>query len=349
MLPFFTLLSRRGAGGGVYATLVQTQIYTNMLQSAPHRTVNPLVSLLMLVSFFFLGQLAGGFVGLVISVPLVGGDPLQATAKVMRVLQTDFGNVPRAWLIMMVLQAFSSAGGFILAVWAYLFFIEGRKLRSLNTQPYVRVLPIFLILFLGLAFIFFNEWIYQWNRNWDLPGWLDGFENWSRRQQEKIGELTKFLTQFDSVGKLLLGLLIIAVIPAIGEELFFRGVVQSIFLRWTKNAHWAVWITGVLFSFIHFQLDGFVPRMLLGVVFGYLYVWSGNIWYPIWAHFVNNGITVLGVYLNRNQAAAIDLENTEWISWSQGLAAMAASALLLWYLKRVFDGLHGSKPAGGGV
>ena len=311
----------------------------------PPRTVHPAISLAMLVSFFFLGQLAGGFIGLIVSIPLAGGGVMQAANKIMQVLQSQFGGVPNAWLIFMVIQAFSSAGGFILAVWAYLFFIEGRQFKSLNTQPKVRVLPVFLILFLGLAFIIFNEWIYQWNRNWDLPDWLAGFEDWSRRKEEQLRELTKFLTQFDSFGRMLIGLLVIAVIPAVGEELFFRGVIQSILLRWTKNAHWAVWITGFLFSFIHFQLDGFVPRMLLGVVFGYLYVWSGNIWYPIWAHFVNNGVTVVGVYLSRNQQSTIDLENTEWVSVPQGLAALAVSALLLWYLKRVFDNFHEPQPA----
>ncbi len=316
-----------------------------MLQSIPPRTVHPAISLVMLVSFFFLGQLIGGMVGLSVSIPLAGGSVMQGTNRVMQVLQSQFGGVPNAWLILMVMQAFSSAGGFILAVWAYLFFIERKPLKSLNTQRNIQVLPVFLILFLGLAFIIFNEWIYQWNRNWDLPGWLAGFEEWSRRKQEQLGELTKFLTQFDSFGKMLIGLLVIAVIPAIGEELFFRGVIQSVLMQWTKNAHWAVWITGFLFSFIHFQLDGFVPRMLLGVVFGYLYVWSGNIWYPIWAHFVNNGVTVVGVYLSRNQQSAVDLENTEWISVPQGLVALAVSALLLWYLKRVFDNFHEPQPA----
>ena len=89
----------------------------------------------------------------------------------------------------------------------------------------------------------------------------------------------------------------VAVLPAIGEELLFRGVIQKIFINWTKNAHWGIWISAILFSAMHLQFYGFVPRMLLGVAFGYLLVWSGSMWLPIAAHFFNNGIAVIAMYL----------------------------------------------------
>lgn len=253
-----------------------------------------------------------------------------------RIMSFD-SSAPNAWIILMIIQGFSSAGGFILAAWAYLFLIEKRSLGSLNTRPGVALFPLLIILGLAVTFIFFNEWIAQWNRNWDLPDWMSGFERWSRAKQEEIGKMTQFLTAFDSFGRFLIAMLVIAVLPAIGEELMFRGALQSILIRWFKNAHLAIWATGAFFSFIHFQLDGFIPRMLLGVVFGYLYVWSGNLWYAIWAHFINNGIQVLAFYLNKAKVTKIDMENTQWVTWQQGLMAALISGVLLWYLKRLFD------------
>ena len=91
----------------------------------------------------------------------------------------------------------------------------------------------------------------------------------------------------------------IAIIPAIGEELLFRGVIQRLFINWTKNAHWGILITSILFSALHMQFFGFFPRMMLGILFGYLFLWSGSLWLPILCHFINNGSAVVYVYLEQ--------------------------------------------------
>jgi hypothetical protein len=85
----------------------------------------------------------------------------------------------------------------------------------------------------------------------------------------------------------------IAILPALGEELFFRGILQRIFVEWTRNSHVGVILAAFLFSFIHFQFYGFIPRFLLGLYFGYLLVWSSSIWAPVAGHLINNGIAVL--------------------------------------------------------
>jgi membrane protease YdiL (CAAX protease family) len=91
--------------------------------------------------------------------------------------------------------------------------------------------------------------------------------------------------------------MVIALFPAVTEELFFRGVIQKLFNNWTGNIHIAIIITGILFSFAHFQFYGFVPRMFLGIVMGYLLYWTNNIWVPIFAHFANNAIAVIGYFI----------------------------------------------------
>ncbi|MFN5620180.1 MAG: type II CAAX prenyl endopeptidase Rce1 family protein [Flavobacteriales bacterium] len=85
----------------------------------------------------------------------------------------------------------------------------------------------------------------------------------------------------------------IAIIPAICEELLFRGVLMPLLAKMTRNIHVAIWITAALFSLIHMQFYGFLPRMLMGAVLGYLVIWSGSLWTAILAHFINNATAFL--------------------------------------------------------
>ncbi len=106
----------------------------------------------------------------------------------------------------------------------------------------------------------------------------------------------------------LVNLLMIAILPAIGEEFFFRGILQRLFSEWFKNIHVAIFITAFIFSAIHFQFFGFFPRFLLGLYLGYLFYWSGNLWIPIVVHFINNALVVILAYISANGYADIDYE-----------------------------------------
>jgi membrane protease YdiL (CAAX protease family) len=108
----------------------------------------------------------------------------------------------------------------------------------------------------------------------------------------------------------LAAIVILAIVPAIGEELLFRGILQNKIEMLSKNKHIAIWITAFIFSFIHFQFYGFVPRLLLGALFGYLYIWSGNLTIPILAHFINNGFTLLLLYAGVNFEMSVPMEIT---------------------------------------
>jgi len=130
------------------------------------------------------------------------------------------------------------------------------------------------------------------NTRLDLPHWLDGVEKKMMNMEESAARLTELFLRSDSIGDLMINLFMIALLPAIGEEFIFRGVLQRLISEWTKNHYVGIIITAFLFSFIHFQFYGFVPRFLLGIYFGYLLFWSGSIWVPVIAHFVNNGLAV---------------------------------------------------------
>ena len=130
-----------------------------------------------------------------------------------------------------------------------------------------------------------------------LPDWLSGIEQWMRAKEDYADHMLEVIMTPETFSGMWLNLLIIAVLPAIGEELIFRGVFQKTLRDLFRSGHLSVWITSVLFSAIHFQFYGFLPRLILGLVFGYIFLWSRNIWLPVIAHFINNAVPTVGAYI----------------------------------------------------
>jgi uncharacterized protein len=130
-----------------------------------------------------------------------------------------------------------------------------------------------------------------------LPESLSGVEQWMIRQEDKADGLLNLLIVSNTFPAMLLNLLMIAILPAVGEELIFRGVFQTIFCKLFRSGHLAIWFAALLFSTIHFQFFGFIPRLILGLVFGYLFYWSGTLWLPVISHFVNNAFPVILAYI----------------------------------------------------
>ena len=141
------------------------------------------------------------------------------------------------------------------------------------------------------------------NSRVELPKSLEFIEQILKSQEEAAAALTERFLQADNIGGLLLNIGLMALLPAFSEELSFRGTLQQIISKdqngkeQSTKIHLAIWITAFIFSAIHMQFYGFVPRMLLGAMFGYVFVWSGSLWVPITMHFVNNGLAVLVYYL----------------------------------------------------
>jgi len=214
---------------------------------------------------------------------------------------------------------------------------------QLDTYLNWKVSPaVVLVLLSGLLIVLImpaNSVIINWNATLDFPDFMNGFEQWARRKEDELAELTKLIAQFRTVGELLIGLVVFAAIPAIGEELVFRGIVQRQLFRWTSNMHVAIWLAAIIFGAIHVQFFGFVPRTILGALFGYLYFWSGRISVPILAHFVNNGFTVFMLYLQQSGRIEADVESTEMMPLYSIVLSVVLSAALIYYLYQRFAAL----------
>ncbi len=295
-------------------------------ENSPRRSL--FANLLILTGLVLTGLFVGQFLGLLLAQAVTGLSLNQVADVVNQPTQ-----YPGAWNALMWIQAGSSLGGFVAAPWLFWRFFEGRQVADFN-QAGVNLVVWPLVFLLGILVMPFNGWVYELNQALDLPPVLQPVEDWMKAQETSLDELTKFLTQFSSPAQLLVGLLVVAVIPAVGEELLFRGVVQNLF-RWAfGNVHVAIWLSAAIFSAIHFQFYGFFPRLILGALFGYLYAWTRNLGVAMFAHFVNNGITLVGVYLFRNKLVEYDIENTDSVPVLAALVSLGLATALLWAVRR---------------
>lgn len=184
----------------------------------------------------------------------------------------------------------------------------------------------------------------HWNQQMVLPTWLSGVEEWMKAKEAEAEWLTKQFMSVTTVSGLLVNLLLMAVLPALSEEITFRGVLQQLLTAPHRlspfasrlSPHLAIWLTAIIFSAIHMQFYGFVPRMLMGALFGYMMVWTGSLWVPMLMHFVNNGMAVL-LYFIANRAHwdmdkvdAIGAGNTLWL----GIVSLVLTVVGIYMFRR---------------
>jgi hypothetical protein len=206
-------------------------------------------------------------------------------------------NQPDNLVFLKFFQILQTVGMFILPPLVLAYYLDDKPFHylSLNIKPAGIFLAIVCaVILVGGPVI---EWISLVNQQLVLPTWMNGVETWMRNSEEQANDITKAFLSTESIPGLFGNLLIVAVLPAIGEELLFRGLLQKLIKKMTGNAHWAIWITAILFSALHLQFFGFLPRLLLGALFGYLLEWTGTLWLPIIAHFINNAAGVLVFFM----------------------------------------------------
>ena len=207
-----------------------------------------------------------------------------------------------------IAQIISSIFTLLVPAWLYSMAQSGDTRFLQFKQPLIPLLAAMTIVATIVSLPLLG-WTMQVNQAMHLPSFLAPIEQWMKSTEANLADLTVAFLKMDNLFELLLNMVMIAVIPAVGEEMLFRGCLQPTLQRYTGNAHVGIWLAAIIFSAIHLQFYGFVPRMLLGALFGYFYLWSGNLWYPIIGHFVNNGLQVLLVY--SGVVAANDLDATE--------------------------------------
>ncbi|RZK43910.1 MAG: CPBP family intramembrane metalloprotease [Pedobacter sp.] len=205
---------------------------------------------------------------------------------------------------------------------------EGQKFNTfygLSKPNYNLLLVILLIMACSNPLM---AWVNECNKNMVFPEFLKGVGEWMRRMEDEGAKTTEAILKMKNIGDFLITLLIIAIVPAICEEFLFRGALQRIFLRGIYNHHIAIWLGAAVFSAIHLQFFGFFPRLFLGAAFGYIYYWTGSLWYPIFAHFLNNGFAVAVAFYFQMKNMPLDSEDAMPIKW-YGVVISAILTLVL--------------------
>lgn len=173
--------------------------------------------------------------------------------------------------------------------------------------------------------------VITWNQSWTLPQSMASLEKIIRAAEDQANALTEMMLGGHSAGSLLMGILIVGILAAISEELFFRGSLQRLLTTGRVNHHIAVWASAIIFSAFHMQIFGFVPRMLLGALFGYALVWSRSLWVPITLHAFNNTLYVIARYTtaDKQQTSITEFLDNHWTILTSAL--LTATALyFLW-------------------
>ncbi|MEX2594085.1 MAG: CPBP family intramembrane glutamic endopeptidase [Anditalea sp.] len=224
-------------------------------------------------------------------------------------------NHPNARLAFLFIQGVGGGLGFLLGGFLFVKLVDKASFAWEQQFKSVKFKNLILIIPILFGFMLVNSFFIYWNINVEFPEFLREFENWAILKEEELMRVTMYLTDFNNRGEFLAGILVIGLLAGIGEEYLFRGVLQPKLHRYTLNAHAGIWITAVIFSAIHFQFYGFLPRMLLGALFGYLYLYSGSLVYPIIAHVLNNTFTIVAVYLNKLGIMEFDIEGGGEVEW----------------------------------
>jgi len=253
--------------------------------------LHPVSQLGILALIVLMSLLVTTIVASVISIPFFGMDNFS------KMLNSTVSIGEENISFLKFIQVVQSIGVFIIPSLLFAILFEGNVFGYLKLDKKPYQLSIILAIIIVLFSSPFINFVGEINSKMTLPSAFSSIEHWMRASEDAAENITKLFLKTDGFGGLLFNILMIGIIPAVGEELLFRGIFQRILSEWTKSIHWGIWISAILFSALHIQFYGFIPRAILGAIFGYLLVWSGNLWIPILAHFVNNTIAVIAYYL----------------------------------------------------
>ena len=216
---------------------------------------------------------------------------------------------------------------FMFVVPPIVYYYITRKENRMQALGLRRLSSPWWLIIVALALMFVSipitTTLTTWNEGMHLGGAFSGIEKWMKELEETAQALTDKMTNVDTIGGLLLNLLVIALIPAVGEEMTFRGVIQQSLTR-RMNPHIAIILSSAIFSFFHFQFFGFLPRLFLGILLGYMFYITGSLWTSILMHFVNNGAAVTLYYLGNIGV----IEDAEHWGETQNAWIIVASAVM---------------------
>lgn len=288
--------------------------------------MRPIAALLILTGFVLIGAVFGSLIFALICKLIPSYDQILTQGGVAT------GNYYRSMILINFPMMF-----LIPTLIAAKFYRPNATLQVLSLPK----APTLYFILLGLAIIILSQpglnLVGEFNQQLSLPQWMQSIETMIKESEASAALINNAIVQTNSVNILIFNLFILAVLPGVCEELLFRGLILPIFIDWIGKKHLAIWLSAFIFSFIHFQFFGFVPRLLLGAILGYLVVYSGSIWPAVIAHGFNNGLVTVLEYLKFNHYIdsnidSIGIGSSSWL----GVISLLLTLLFFPYITKKF-------------
>jgi len=265
--------------------------------------LSPWGKLILLFGLVIVSSLLSAFTGLLIGKLYLGVDFITLSGTIAD---------PRTAsdiAFLKLYQLINQLGVFIFPIIIFSYLVSPNLAAYLDMNRKPRLISLLIAGLVIYAILPFNQYILDFNQNLSLPRMFSGVLDWMKEYEAKAESLTEVLLKTDSLLILFVNLFIVAIVPAIGEEWLFRGVLLKLFKQLTGKYHWAVLITAFLFAALHLQFMSFLPRFFLGILLGYLFVLTRNLWVPIFAHFINNASSVIIYYLHYNKMIKVSVDD----------------------------------------
>lgn len=233
------------------------------------------------------------FIGYIAAIMLISVTPLFITKDIPLV------QLMQSAAFVRMSQAAVGICVFLIPSLAFVYLFDETPSRYLKGGKVDSTLVVMVVLLIAIVQPFVNAIGYL-NELIRLPESLSSVEVWMKEKEMSAESIVNLCFQDKGIMNFVYNLLVIAVLAGVAEEFFFRGCMQRIIGKIVLNKHVAIWLTAFIFSAIHLQFYGFFPRLLLGAILGYLFIWSGSIWVPILTHILNNAIVVIFMQMDLN-------------------------------------------------
>lgn len=279
----------------------------------------PITSLVLLLLLILLSSFISFAIILTVS-SLVGENFSSLSERLLQENSLSLRNFTRLSLLIQHLCVFVLPGLF------FAFFLYQRQ-----ALPFLRLhrRPRFPNIILGSLLIMtafpLAQLTYQINKRIPLPVWAQSLE------EDTNGLITNLLS-VDAPYEFYFNILVMAILPAFGEELIFRGIVQQKLNQLLNKPIVAILLTALFFSAFHMQFEGFLPRFFLGALLGFLFYWTHNLWIPIIIHFIYNASQIVAQRLYQAELSEVDLDNLGEISWGISLISLIFVLILSYFI-----------------
>ncbi len=289
-----------------------------MYQNSPYKPENsPFLQMLFLLLFAVVGLIVFAIISMAFVFFTSGFEGIKGAAV------NDYRHVA-AFKILLVAQQI----GLFLTPAILLSIVEGKRLPKFYGLQLPKANLLLLVAVLSICWMPLMGLSNEWNQKMVFPEFLKSIELWMRQMEDSAGKATEAILKMKTPRDLVVNLFVIAIVPAICEEFIFRGAVQRTIFRIKSNPHVAIWVSAVIFSTIHFQFYGFLPRLLLGAAFGYVYFFTGSIWSAVFAHFLNNAYAVcVAYYLQMNNQSYTNADDIAMPWYGYLISAILTLAL----------------------